>query len=456
MASYHFGGLLSGLHWLRDVRLDVDAGRIRSLAVGEKREEGTLDCGYALPGMPNVHSHAFQRAAAGLTEYRRAERDDFWSWRGVMYRFAAHMSPTSLRSVATSAYLDMIRHGYTSVGEFHYLHNAHMDQSVAMADAVIAAAETAGIALTFLPVFYEASDFGGQPPTPEQAPFVMEVEDFCRFLKILAPRLRGRNRLGVAFHSLRAVRPESFAPVLATLNELDPTAPVHIHISEQQREVDAAVAHFGKRPVEWLMANQPVDERWCLVHATHMNDAELTSVAKSGAVVGLCPSTEANLGDGIFPARAFMQAGGRIAVGSDSNVCLNPREELRLLEYAQRLLRRERLVLAAPEGGHVGERLWAEAASGGAQALGQPAGEISVDKAADLVWLWPQHHMLAAACYGQIPDSFVFVADADPVNDVMINGNIIMDDGFIEADYLHHDAFSAVVQGIAEEVEKHV
>ncbi len=453
MTAYYFDGLLSGLHWLTDVRLDVEGSAITKLKAGEKRPEAALNCGYALPGMANCHSHVFQRAAAGLAEYRTADRDDFWSWRRAMYRFAAHMTPVKLRTIATSAYLDMVANGYTSVGEFHYLHNTHLDQSLAMANALIEAADIAGIALTLLPVFYEASDFGGAEPLADQAPFVMQVDDFCRFLRVIAPKLKGNNRLGVAFHSLRAVKPESFAPILAAMDKIDDSAPIHIHIAEQEREVEASLAYSGMRPVEWLLTNQPVDERWCLIHATHVSDSEVKAIAKSGAVVGLCPTTEANLGDGIFPVRAFMQAGGRIAIGSDSNICLDPREELRLVEYVQRLVFKERLVLAASEGGHVGERLWAEAASGGAQALGQNVGLLEAGKRADILWLWPDHHMMAAPSYGQILDAFVFVADADTLNDVMVGGKIIMDDGFIEEDYIHHEAYAAVVGPIAEAVE---
>ncbi len=430
MQKIYFKEGLLGADWAQDICMGISAdGIIESIEAGVKAPKGVFCFDTVLPSMPNLHSHAFQRAFAGLTEYKKPGQSNFWSWRNAMYHFAKRMNPAALKVIASALYVEMLKAGYTAVGEFHYLHNSHIDQSLAMSEAIIGAAETSGVALTHLPVLYQASDFGGKPAEEGQQSFLHSNEDFGRLLQVLGGKLKGRHKLGMAFHSLRAVHAESFAPAIEALEKISLKAPIHIHISEQMREVEASLAHSGKRPIEWLLENQKVDERWCLVHATHLLEAEWRGVAESGAVVGLCPATEANLGDGIFPVPEYMKCGGRWGIGSDSHISIDVREELRLLEYGQRLVRQERTVLSGDDGGHTGINLWASAAKGGAQALGQPVGELVAGKRADLIVLNTDTPMFAGASYGQIVDTFIFSSQPNPISDVMVAGNWVIRDG---------------------------
>lgn len=430
MQNLYFSEGLVGDDWVSDIRLTVNAdGFIAALEHGVAVPRDVPVYGPVLPSMSNLHSHAFQRAFAGLTEYREQGTSDFWSWRNAMYHFARHMTPEAVEVIASALYIEMLKAGYTTVGEFHYLHNSHEGRAVAMSDAVIAAAETSGIALTHLPVLYQTADFGGKVAEAGQAPFLHDRKSFARLLQVLKPRLKGRHRLGLTFHSLRAVPEESFAPALEAIDMLDEKAPIHIHIAEQTREVEACLAATGKRPVEWLLDTQPVDGRWCLVHATHVTEAEWRSMAERGCVAGLCPTTEANLGDGIFPAHDYARNGGRFGIGSDSHISIDPREELRLLEYGQRLTRQARTVLSPLDGGHTGEHLWREAARGGAQALAQPTGELKVGNRTDLIVLDKGATQFAAAAYSQIVDAFVFCGQPNPISHVMVAGEWVVKDG---------------------------
>ncbi|WP_262690328.1 formimidoylglutamate deiminase [Kordiimonas aestuarii] len=430
MQKHYFKDGLIGAGWASDICMHVGAGGlITKLETGVKAPSGAPTHATVLPAMPNLHSHAFQRAFAGLAEFRTPGESDFWSWRNAMYHFAAHMTPEAVEVIASALYIEMLKAGYSAVGEFHYLHNSHVDQALAMSDAIITAAKQTGIALTHLPVLYQTSDFGSVPANKSQAPFLHADGEYDRLLKILAPRLKGPHRLGLCFHSLRAVPEDAFDAAIGTMNELDDTAPIHIHVAEQMREVEACVKATGKRPVEWLLNNQPVDERWCLIHATHVTEDEWRGVAERGAVVGLCPATEANLGDGIFPAAGFSAVGGRFGIGSDSHISIDPREELRLLEYGQRLSRHARTVLTASGGGHTGEFLWSQATKGGAQALGQPIGEIAVGRRADLIVLDRTSPTFAASTLSQMLDAFVFVGQPNPISDVMVAGEWVVKAG---------------------------
>ena len=287
---------------------------------------------------------------AGLAETRGGGEDSFWTWREVMYRFVERLTPDDVRAIAAQAYAEMLESGFTRVGEFHYLHHdaggTPFADPARMAVEIIAAAQTTGIGLTLLPVFYAHSGFGGQPPGPRQGRFVHSVDDFARLVEGCRAAITALpdGVVGIAPHSLRAVTPDELAAILP----LAQGGPVHIHIAEQTREVDDCLAWSGQRPVAWLLDHAPVDRRWCLVHATHMEDAEMRALAASGAIAGLCPITEANLGDGVFPAMDFLAAGGGLGVGSDSNVLIDLAEELRLLEYGQRLTRRSRARLRTP------------------------------------------------------------------------------------------------------------
>jgi formiminoglutamate deiminase len=368
--------------WAKDVRLRIAGGKFAAVERGAAAQPGDERVTVALPGMSNVHSHGFQRGMAGLTEYRGPEADNFWSWRELMYRFVARMTPDDVEAITAQAYVDMLEGGFTRVGEFHYVHHEADGQPYAdpaeMAARIAAAAGTTGIALTLLPVFYAHGNFGGVPPTSGQRRFVTSLDQYARLLEASGRSLARLSdaRLGVAPHSLRAVSPEELQRVVA----LAPGAPVHIHAAEQLREVEECVAWSGARPVQWLLDHAQVDSRWCLVHATHMTDVEIARLAGSGAVAGFCPVTEANLGDGIAPAAPFMRAGGTVGIGTDSNVRIGVSEELRQLEYSQRLRDRARNVLAAQGAHSTGRTLFSSAQRGGERALGgaspSPAGLV--------------------------------------------------------------------------------
>lgn len=429
MPSYFFKSALLGRDWAENVRLHVKGGRISMIETGASPELAETVYGPVLPAMANVHSHAFQRMVAGLTEYYTMGTSDFWTWRTLMYQAARLMTPATLKDIAAGLYLEMLKAGYGSVAEFHYLHHSHLDHAAEMSDAIFAAAAETGISLLHMPVLYEASDFGGAAPTDGQRPFLHSATEFAGFLHHVAGKQTAEAKVGLAFHSLRAVKPDSFEPTIAVMDALSPGAPVHIHVAEQLREVEASLKYSGKRPVEWMLDHLPIDARWCLIHATHVTEAEWKGMIDRGAIAGLCPTTEANLGDGLFPAFDYLNAGGRFAIGSDSHVSVDPREELRLLEYGQRLFRRERTVLAPRTGGHTGERLWARAAAGGAAALGINGGEIEVGKRADLIVLDGDAPALAGPRYGQVADAFVFRGAPIGITHVMRAGDWLISEG---------------------------
>lgn len=355
--------------------------------------------GPLIPGMPNLHSHAFQRALAGLTEYRGEAQDSFWSWRTLMYRLAARLTPQQLEAIAVGLYVEMLEAGYTAVCEFHYVHHdadgrPYADDA-AMTMALLRAAERAGIGFTLLPVLYQTSGFGGIPASADQRRFIRSTDSMLRLLERLKPLCEKQGaRLGLAPHSLRAVPPQSLKEALAGLDAMDAAAPVHIHVAEQTLEVDACVAWSGQRPVAWLLDHVEVDQRWCLVHATHMDANEHSRACARGAVAGLCPTTEANLGDGIFDLTAWQAGSGLWGIGSDSHVCVNAAEELLMLEYSQRLATRQRNLGATQAQPHVASALTLAAVQGGAQASGRAIGGLQVGHQADFVVLDARHPAL--------------------------------------------------------------
>ena len=387
--------------WARDVLLTwndqgllTDVNVQTSCPVGTSRAAGPL-----LPGMPNLHSHAFQRAFGGLTEYRGAAQDSFWSWRSLMYRFAAAITPEQLEAIATGLYVEMLEAGYTSVCEFHYVHHDRDGRPYAddatLSMCLLRAAARAGIGMTLLPVLYQTSGFGATPPNEGQRRFIRSTDNMLDLLQRLKPLCEAQGaRLGLAPHSLRAVPPDSLREALVGLHSIDPKAPVHIHIAEQTAEVDACIAWSGQRPVEWLLNHTHVDARWCLVHATHMSTAESARAAQTGAVAGLCPSTEANLGDGIFDAHTWLESGGHWGLGSDSHASVNAAEEMMLLEYSQRLATRQRNVLATLEQPSVATAMTLAAVTGGAQACGREVAGLVVGQQADAIVLDAQHPLL--------------------------------------------------------------
>jgi formimidoylglutamate deiminase len=405
------------------VRIGVADGLIRSVEAGVAlAAEDQAIAGLVLPGMANVHSHAFQRAMAGLAEWDAGGRDNFWSWREAMYRFAERLDPEAQLAIARFLYIEMLKAGYTSVGEFHYLHNqpggAAYTPASAMADAIVEAARESGIALTLMPTLYVTGGADGRPLSERQKRFGKTVDELLS-LRASMQGKAGVTQAGLALHSLRAVPPTLMR---AAIEGVDTETPIHLHAAEQTGEIDEALAAFKRRPIDYLLSEFPVDRRWCFVHATHMNTRETRALAESGAVAGLCPTTEANLGDGIFPLAEFLNAGGRVAIGGDSHIAVDPAEELKALEYSQRLLHRRRNVSASASVPHTAARLWGEAARNGAQVLGLDAGEIAVGKRADLVIVDTNHVSLAGRDGAQALASYVFVTGRRALRDVMVAG----------------------------------
>lgn len=430
--------------WRRNVVISVDpAGDIVDVAADDVVTTARLINGTAIPGMPNAHSHAFQRAMAGLAERRSSSTDSFWSWREVMYRLAERVTPECLNAIAAQVYVDMLKAGYTSVCEFHYLHNqsdgAAYDDPLAMCQSLIDAAATAGIGLTLLPTLYQTSDFGGAPPQAAQRRFVLETDRFLALLGRLrpTPQYASQMEVGLAFHSLRAVPPDAMRAVLDAYKQ---TNTIHIHIAEQQREVASCTAQLGRRPIEWLLDEIGIDQRWCLVHATHASAKELQSIANSGAIVALCPTTEANLGDGLFATEPYLDVGGQFAIGSDSHISLSPAEELRWLEYQARLARYERNILGAGDASSVGAALWRRACTGGARASARRIGAIEPGRRADLVVLDTNAASFVGRTDDAILDTFVFACAGNAVRDVMVGGRWLVQEG-------RHFAETAIAAG---------
>jgi formimidoylglutamate deiminase len=427
-AAYRADLALIGNEIVPDVRIDVAAdGTIAAVSAGG--DGGEHIAGIAVPGVPNLHSHAFQRAMAGSSERAGPQGDNFWRWREVMYSFLARLTPDDVEAIAAQLYAECLLHGYTSLAEFHYLHNASDGGAYAdgaeMSRRIVAAAETAGIGLTLLPVLYRHSNFGGAPATEGQRRFVLSVDAYARHCTDLARTAR----VGVAPHSLCAVTPQELADAIALADTLGPGTPIHIHAAEQMKEVEDCIAWSGQRTVQWLLHHSPVDARWCVVHATHVDTSERAGLARSGAVAGLCQTTEANLGDGVFPLRSYLNEGGRFGIGSDSNVATSPIEELRWLEYIRRLETRARNVTEHRSGASVALALYSRARTGGAQALGRKTGDIAAGCLADLVVLDREHPALVGREGLALLDAWVFSGNATPVRDVMVAGKWVVRDG---------------------------
>ena len=430
MPILHAARALTPEGWKSDVRVTIDDGAIASVQTGAGAQHGDERLAILAPAPANLHSHAFQRAMAGLAEVRGKEADTFWTWRETMYRFALMMSPEDMEAVAAQLYVEMLEAGFAAVAEFHYLHHAPdgspYTQPAEMAGRILSAAGRAGIGVTLLPVFYAHSTFGGAPPKPEQRRFVCDLASFARLLDDCRRMIMegAGQTIGIAPHSLRAVTP-------AELLELMPLAgdgPIHIHAAEQVKEVEDCVVSLGARPVRWLMDNAGVGERWCLVHATHMDEGETRDLARSGAVAGLCPVTEANLGDGIFNAADYLRARGRYGVGTDSNVSIDAAQELRQLEYAQRLRERARNV-CAPPGASCGRVMLEAVWAGGAQALGRNSGKLAPGATADILTFRADHPTLAGKVDDQVLDAWIFSAGNALVDCVWSGGLKVVSGG---------------------------
>jgi formimidoylglutamate deiminase len=472
MSRYYLQSAFLSQGWARGVLVTVsDEGLITEIVTapadglpGDRTilsDAERID-GIVVPGMPNAHSHAFQRAMAGNTEYRLSARDSFWTWRRAMYALANRIEPDDLQILATQLFVEMLKSGYTSVAEFHYLHRRKggvpYSGTNALWEAIGNAATIAGIGLTFLPTLYQTSDFGGRPLKPEQARFASDTDNFLRAVedRIVAerrshlqhggPRLQ---RTGVAFHSLRAVPLQTVREATLRLREMDADMPLHIHVAEQLLEVQACVRETGRRPIELLLDTGLLTQYWCLIHATHATGEELKGIAAAAATVCVSISTEANLGDGFFDTARFLNAGGRLCVGSDSQSSVSPTEELRWLEYQQRLRKKRRGVLASKSEPHVGTRLWRDAAQHGAQAIGQPSGAIEVGRRADWLVLDATHPSLVGAARDTALDHLVFAGGDAAIRDVMVAGRWVIKDRRHAAEDELRPRFAGLMQRLA-------
>ena len=429
--------------WQNHVRMTLEGGRIAAVEAGVEASATDEVAGFAIPGLCNAHSHAFQRALAGHTEQRSpAGRDSFWTWRERMYELAGRVDAAALTAIARQAYCEMLASGYTAVAEFHYLHRDPGDpgRQDAMLHALMAAAHDSGIRLTYVPVLYERGGFHEDGPAAGQHGFAMHIDAFLEHFARANAAAGDLMTVGLGAHSLRAVSRDALTEIARTAT----AAPLHLHIAEQQREVDQCMAAYGRRPVRWLLENFDVDSRWCLVHATHMDFDETRALAESRAVVALCPSTEANLGDGLFPLHDYLECNGRMAIGSDSHISINPFEELRWLEYGQRLATHSRNV-ATLRDSHVGSELFLRALEGGAIASGQDAVGLQAGAPADLVTLSHDDPMLAGHNDATRLDALVFSGYPLPIEGVMVNGRWCVRDGLHVRRDAARDAYVATV-----------
>lgn len=432
---------LLGDGWRRDVLLEWDVrGDLTRVAPEASAPLGVARVDYVLPGMINLHSHAFQRALGGLAERAGDGPDSFWTWRELMYRVANRITPEQMEAVAAQLYAECLRHGYTAMCEFHYIQRApggHVyGQPAETAQRVAAAAREAGMGLTLLPVMYAYAGFNDTPLKPEQERFRTDPEHVLRIVEALEPLRGPQLEVGAAPHSLRAV---SAGQLRELVQGMPAGRPLHIHVAEQKLEVQQCVEALGQRPVEYLMAQTDVDARWCLVHATHLSRAEHDGLAASGAVAGLCPTTEANLGDGLFPLAPFIAAGGRFGIGSDSHVSQSPVEELRWLEYGQRLAHQRRNIAVTEGERDVAAFLWQGALAGGAQAAGRRLGLLAPGRRADLLVLDSAHPNLDGAPPHEVLGRFLFSGNDNLVRDVLAGGHWVVQGG-------RHKAQDAIAQ----------
>ncbi|WP_455481585.1 formimidoylglutamate deiminase [Bartonella sp. B35(2025)] len=418
--------VLVGNAWQHNVTLCVENGIINSIMADTKPTDNAYHYQILVAGMPNLHSHAFQRAMAGFAERRGSTTDSFWSWRTEMYRLALSITPQQLEDIASQLYMEMLEAGFTRIGEFHYLHHnidgQNYDDIGEMAGSIAAAAQKTSIRLTLLPVFYAHAGFGGLDPIDGQKRFINTPENFDKILTSCKQHLKQLDGsvLGIAPHSLRAITPQELESILPMAEG----GPIHIHIAEQIKEVEDCLAWSGQRPVEWLLTHQPVDEKWCLIHATHMTKQETKNTVLTDAIVGLCPITEGNLGDGIFNGLEFLDYGGTYGIGSDSNICISVDQELRQLEYSLRLKNHMRNVISMPKQSN-GFNLYTKAVLGGDRALGaksalhvgQPADFVALDRRGQ-DWLVDD----------EILDNWIFTGNI-AVESVWIGGHEIVKNG---------------------------
>lgn len=410
--------------WSQNVRLTIKDGLISDIAADTTAQEGDVHVDTLLPALANLHSHTFQRAMAGMTEFRAAGQDSFWTWRTLMYQFLEHLTPEHIEAIAALVFMEMQEAGYASVGEFHYVHHqkggVRYDDPAELTMRIMSAATKTGIGLTHLPVLYTYGGAHKAKLNGGQLRFGHSIDQFAQLMDSAKSALIDMNpdtRVGIAPHSLRATAPDELSAIVDQFTD----GPIHIHISEQPKEVEDISNWLGARPVEWILQNQEIKDNWCMIHATHMTQQETRNLAKTGAVVGLCPITEANLGDGPFNGPIYLEVGGAFGLGSDSNVKVSLTEELRTLEYSQRLRDISRNVMVK-DAGSVGKTLYLGAAVGGAQALARDAGSIKIGKLGDLVAINSNHQQLCGLSSEQIFDGLCFAADDRVVTDVWSAG----------------------------------
>jgi len=419
--------------WASAVRMEVDTfGRLSRVEAGASADGAVRLPGPVVPGMPNLHSHAFQRALIGRTQVAGPGEDSFWTWRKAMYASLDRLGPDEVAAVAGWLAVELLEGGFTGIAEFHYVHHQPDGTPYAnpaeLGQRTLSALRSAGLSVAMLPVLYAHSGFGGQAPVPGQRRFLNDVEGVLRIVEAIRDHAAGDPgvRVGLAPHSLRAVTPDELRAAVAGLLA---NAPIHVHIAEQQKEVEDCIAWSGAPPVRWLLDHAPVDGRWCLVHATHVRPDEVEGMAAAGCIAGLCPTTEADLGDGIFPAVDFVRMGGRLGVGTDSHVGRSAAAELRLLEYGQRLRDQRRARVLPPGERHTGAALWRAAAAGGAQALGLDTGRLSVGAAADLVALDADHPALIGLDGDALLDAVVLGQGDGAVDTVVARGAVVVEGG---------------------------
>ncbi|NOR19244.1 MAG: formimidoylglutamate deiminase [Xanthomonadales bacterium] len=444
--------LLQGDTWQNDVVLEIaQDGMISSIGKDDPNTADYRIHGIVIPGMPNAHSHSFQRLIAGLTGPKGNHSDSFWSWRTAMYRCANGISPDQFGDVAKWVFTEMLKAGYTSCAEFHYLHHQADGRAYAdpaeMSGQLISAAKISGIAMTLLPVLYCSAGFGKDRVNKEQRRFANTADSYLRLLDNVDHAVSANPllALGLAPHSLRAVPAEVLQEVLQSWPHKE--SPIHIHIAEQPAEVEDCIRHLGARPVEWLLDQFPVDQRWNLVHATHLSDTELKLAAASQATAVLCPTTEADLGDGVFRTSDWLSAGGRFAIGSDSNVRISVTEELRLLEYNERLVRGRRNVLTTADS-TCGRFLYQHAAQSGSAALGQAVGRLEPGYRADFLVLNDTHELLCGRQPDAALDSWVFAGDKSMLASVWVAGHAVIEQGHHPADATLRSAFLKTINEI--------
>jgi formimidoylglutamate deiminase len=439
--NFTFPAALTPAGWQDDVSVAIDGhGMITAVTPGSR--VGEAIAGAAVPAMPNVHSHAHQRLMLGLAECAGPGADSFWTWREAMYGFALRLGPEDLEAVAAQLYVEMLKAGFSVVGEFQYLHHQPdgrpYEEPAELSLRCISAAEQAGIAITMLPTLYAHGGFGGKPPAAGQRRFINSAESYLAIWQTLHSACANHplRRLGLSPHSFRAVTAELLETVL---KGVAPDAPVHVHIAEQVKEVEDCLAWSGKRPVEMMLDTFDVSARWTAIHATHMTEAETAGLARSGAIAGLCPTTEANLGDGIFPATRYIRAGGAIAIGSDSHISVSPAEDLRMLEYSQRLRDLTRNALAGGPGQSTGRSLHDAALAGGARSMAQPVGAIAPGHRADITVLDTGHPLLAGRAGDALLDTWIFAVGNAVVKDVLVGGRRVV----VDRHHINEDEIAA-------------